>query len=241
MTTNVALTDAGYTEIGRRYGSSDVAREATDVLAKWTRDVAALAEYGFGASALEAFRSAVAAHEALRTSRPAAVAEKIVSVEARNVAVTNAWVWVDKTTSLLGTLARRDRELATKLAEASPAEDTELPSGISALKALLEAKTSALPADANVAARIAEADALATAVKTTSGAAATAKTAPVQDTADLDLADGKLYVTIKDLNAAGRKAIRNGLLRQPRSAYAFTYLRRTAERSAPKAGEPAKS
>ena len=234
MAKKVALTDAEYVAIGRRYGSADVATEANEVATRWARDVAILADYGFGAEPLAAYNAERAAHAAMREKRPEIVAQKTVSVGARDAAVTAAWVWVDKVTSLLGTLARKDPELAARLTEATPLEDSGLDTGIGALKKLVEAKSSALPRDSNAAARVAEAEGLASAVKSTAGAAAVAKAAPVTDTAELDRYDGKLYVVIKDLNAAGRKAIRNGLLKAKRSEYTFNQLQRSAEKADPK-------
>ncbi len=44
-------------------------------------------------------------------------------------------------------------------------------------------------------------------------------------TAQIDLFDGKLYVCMRDLNSAGRKAIRNDDLRVGVHEYAFHHLK----------------
>jgi len=53
----------------------------------------------------------------------------------------------------------------------------------------------------------------------------TSKGQTVADTAQIDLFDGKLYVCMRDLNSAGRKAIRNGDLRVGLHEYAFHHLK----------------
>lgn len=231
MGKSVALTNEQLIDIGRRYGSDDVGREATDARARWKRDVDILAEYGFGPERLAAFEGIVEGHASLRASRPDVVATKVVSVDARNAAVTAGWIWVDKVTSLLGTTARTDAVLATQLAEATPTEDSGLATGIGALKALLAPRAGSFGEKARAADRVEEAGRLAGAIDETAGAAATAKAAPIKDTQELDLGDGRIYVTIKDLNAAGRKAIRNGFLRAKRAEYTFNYLKRTGEKT----------
>lgn len=67
-TKNRYLTDAQLTIVGRRYGSDEVALEASEALARWRRDVAALAGYGYGQSALDGFAADLAQHETLRAA-----------------------------------------------------------------------------------------------------------------------------------------------------------------------------
>jgi len=59
------------------------------------------------------------------------------------------------------------------------------------------------------------------------GAVHTSKGQTVADTAQIDLYDGKLYMCMRDLNSAGRKAIRNGDLRAGLHEYAFHHLKRS--------------
>lgn len=219
-----ALTDAGYTVIGRRHGSTKVADEARDTSARWRRDVAKLAPYSHGNSALTRFEALREEHRILRENRPHAVAQKTVSVAARDAALEKGWAWVNMVTSILGGLARSDAELATKLAVATPAEDAELATKIIPLKTLLEANSTSLDPEVQAAERVSEADAVAAAIRQSTETATSAKGAPVEDTAELDLADGKLYVMIKDFNDAARRAIRDGILARKPSEYRFEHL-----------------
>jgi hypothetical protein len=61
----------------------------------------------------------------------------------------------------------------------------------------------------------------------------------VADTAQIDLFDGKLYMRIRDLNSAGRKAIRNGDLGAGLHEYAFHHLKNSGNASPVPAPEPA--
>ncbi len=232
MAKSLTLSDADYVIIGRRYGSTAVADEAGEAAERWARDVAALAEYGHGEAALTAFRADIAAHAALRQGRPTAVAQKTVSIGARDDAVTAAWRWVGTVTSLLGSLARKDAELGAQLAAATPDEDSELAVSVRALEKLVEANAARLPSDSHASDRIAEAEPIAATLEASAPAVATAKAAPVQDTEELDLADGKLYIAIKDLNAAARKAIRAGKLSARVSEYRMKHLKRTRAKPA---------
>jgi hypothetical protein len=47
----------------------------------------------------------------------------------------------------------------------------------------------------------------------------------VADTAQIDRLDGKLYLAMRDLSSAGRKAIRNGELAADVHEYAFHHLK----------------
>jgi hypothetical protein len=59
----------------------------------------------------------------------------------------------------------------------------------------------------------------------------TAKGQTVADTAQIDLYDGKLYTIMRDLNSAGRKAIRNGDVRAGLHEYALHHLKRSGNPS----------
>jgi hypothetical protein len=90
---------------GRRYGADAVAWEAGE----------ALAGYGCGQGALDAFAADFAEQGRLRSSRPEALAEKKMSVATRNKHVSKGWAWVDRVTSMLAVPARTDQTLATAL------------------------------------------------------------------------------------------------------------------------------
>jgi hypothetical protein len=66
---------------------------------------------------------------------------------------------------------------------------------------------------------------LCTALQASPGTVHTSKGQTVADTAKIDLYDGKLYMRIRDLNSAGRAAIRNGDLRAGLHEYALHHLK----------------
>jgi hypothetical protein len=231
------LTDAQFIVIGRRYGCDDVAREATDAVARWNRDQGQLASYGFGAAALAAFETDRAQHETLRAARPQAVAAKKTAVTLRDKQVSAGWAWVDRVSSVLGTVARSDEKLATSLAAAMPADDAGLAAGIQALGAVLNSAKARLPAEAQAEQRLAEVAELCAALVSLTGAVHTSKGQTVADTAQIDLYDGKLYIRIRDLNQAARRAIRNGNLDAGLHEYVFHYLKHSGNPASP-APEP---
>jgi hypothetical protein len=221
------LPEAQLIVIGRRYGSDEVALEAAEAEARWRRDVAALAPYGYGQAGLEAFAASVAGHAKLRSARPEAVAEKKTSVTNRDRQVSLGWAWVDRVRSMLGTLAVADQALATAVEAARPHDDAGLEAGIGALAAILADRQATLPADAQADKRLAEVEALTAALRASPGTVHTSKGQTVADTQQIDLADGKLYVTMRDLNRAARAAIRNDDLRASLGDYAFHHLKRS--------------
>ena len=161
----------------------------------------------------------------LRSARPEAVAAKKMSVTERDEEVSLGWTWVDRVDSILGALARTDQTLATALATAKPTNDAGLEAGIRALAAILVETKGRLPADTKADSRLAEVDALCTTLQTLPGTVHTSKGQTVADTAQIDLYDGKLYIRMRDLNSAGRKAIRNGDLHAGLHEYAFHHLK----------------
>jgi len=233
------VTDPELTIIGRRYGADEVALEANEAMARWKRDLPALASYGYGQGALDAFSADCAEHAKLRATRPQAVTEKKMSVSTRDKQVSSGWKWVDRVTSMLGALARTDQLLATALATATPTDDAGLEAGIRAVATLLVETKGRLPADAEADKRLAEVDGLCAALQASPGAVHTSKGQTVADTAQIDLYDGKLYLCMRDLNSAGRKAIRNGDLRAGLHEYALHHLKRSGNPNPGPAPAPA--
>jgi hypothetical protein len=233
------LTDAQLTVVGRRYGSDEIALEASEALARWRRDVAALAGYGYGQSALDAFAADLAQHTTLRVARPEAVGEKKTAVVTRDKQVSRGWAWVDRVSSILGMLARTDQTLATALATARPTDDAGLEAGIRALATILSETKGRLAADAQADQRLAEVDALCTALQSSPGTVHTSKGQTVADTAQIDLCDGKLYMRMRDLNSAGRASIRNGDLRAGLGEYTFHHLKNSGNPNPVPAPAPA--
>lgn len=227
MPMNHFLTDAQLTVIGRRYGSDDTALEAGEVLARWRRDLPVLATYGFGQAELDAFSADVAAHAKLRETRPEAVTGKRISVVTRDKHVSAGWAWVDRVTSILGVLARTDQNLSLALASATPRDDAALEAGIRTLRNILGECKARLPATVQVDQRLSEVEPLCASLVEAPGSVHTSKGQTVAETAQIDLYDGKLYAVMRDLNSAGRKAIRNGDLRAGLHEYALHHLKRS--------------
>jgi hypothetical protein len=180
--------------VGRRYGSNEVALEGSETAARWKRDLTGLALYGHGQSAFDVFQADLAEHARLRAARPEAVAEKKMSVAARDEQFAQGWGWVRRVNSMLGVLARTDQSVATALNTAIPADDVGLEAGIRALAAILTEYQGHVAPDAHADKCLASVDALCTALQTSPGAVHTAKGHTVADTAQIDLYDGKLYL-----------------------------------------------
>jgi hypothetical protein len=225
--------------IGRRYNADDVAVEATEAAARWRRDLPVLSFYGHDQAALDGFTADTSEHAKLRAARPEAVAEKKTSVATRDKQVSLGWAWVDRVCSVLGVLARTDQTLATAVTTATPTHDAGLEAGIRALAVLLNETKGRLAAEVQADKRLAEVDGLCRALQTSPGAVHTSKGQTVADTAQIDIYDGKLYVGIRDLNSAARKAIRNGDLRVGLHEYTFHHLKRSGNPAPGPAPAPA--
>lgn len=223
--------------IGRRFGSDAVAVEATEAAARWARDEAALAPYGFGADMRARFETDRQSHDTLRVSRSVAVAQKKTSYAVRDEHISRGWAWVDQVTSTLGALALTDGELGNQVAAAKPEDDAGLEAGILALAEILAGQKDKLPAENQAEQRLAEAKDVALAVATSPGIVHTSKGQTMADTAEIDLLDGKLYVWMLELNKAGRRAIRNGHLKAARQEYLLHHLKRSG--AAPATGPAA--
>lgn len=227
------LTDTQYIVIGRRYGSDDVAWEASEAAARWNRDQAQLSSYGYGPAALALFEADRVQHDSLRAARPQAIAAKKTAVVSRDKRVSAGWAWVDRVSSTLGVLARTDETLATALATAMPADDAGLEAGIRALSSVLSGAQGKLPAEAQAEQRLAEVQELCTALQSMPGTVHTSKGQTVADTVQIDLYDGKLCVWMRDLNQAARRAIRNGNLNAGLQEYVFHHLKHSGNPTPP--------
>lgn len=232
------LTDPEYIVVGRRHGSADVALEAREAEARWRRFVDVLAQYGVGQAALDVFVALLAEHGKLCGARPDAVAAKQSSVANRNQQVTAAWTWVTRVRGVLRALGRTDQEVATALNAAEPGDDATLEAGIRALAALLTEHQARLPADAKVAQRLDEVATLSAGLLASPGTVHTSKIQTTADTQQIDLLDGKLCVMMRDLNAAGRAAIRTGDLRANPSDFTFRHLKQSGGKSTQPAPAP---
>jgi len=223
------LNDTHLSIVGRRHGSDLVALEAAEASARWGRDEAALAGYGFGASVRMDYEADRTKHETLRVSQ--AMATKKLSLAARDEQVSRAWAWVDRVTSTLDVLGLTDDALTTQAHTAKPEDDAGLVAGIQALANILASVKARLPADAQVDQRLSEATQLAAELGSSPGYVHTSKGQAVSDTVQIDVLDGKLYIWIRELNKAGRRAIRNGHLQASSQDYVFHHLKRSGNTS----------
>ena len=78
--------------------------------------------------------------------------------------------WVDRVISVLGTLARSDKKLATSLAAAMPADDAGLAASIQALGVVLSSVKAQLPTEAQTDQRLADVAELCAALVSLTGA-----------------------------------------------------------------------
>lgn len=221
------MTDAQLTIIGRRYNCDEVAAEATEAAGRWRRDLKALASYGHGQTALTEFEADIAEHARLRSTRPEAVTDKRAAVVTRDKQVSRAWAWVDRVKGVIGQIARTDQTLAMALDEATPTDDTGLDVGIRAMASLLVEIQSRLQPEVEADKRLGEVDELCAALHASPVTVQNSKSQTRVETAQIDLYDGKLYQHIRDLNRAGRAAVRNGDLTASMREYTLHRLKRS--------------
>lgn len=213
-----------YRIIGSRYGSVAIQQEIQTVIARWKEFIDVMTTFGFGPDELAEASALAEAHLAAINLRSQSVVQKGLSLDARNAAINAGWTWYAQATGMMFRLSRTDAEVARSLNEARADEDTELVNSITMLKLVLQSKGSLLSPAIPVAARIAEADDLITRLQTVFGDAANAKGKPMEDTAEIDELDGKLYVIIRDFNKAGRAAVRAGLLPDRAPYFRFNHI-----------------
>lgn len=225
------LEEKDYIATGARYASEDMAKEASYALARWGRDIDIMKRYGYGNKALNAFKALIAEHAAAMKDRPAGLQFKRTTVQERNSAVLKAWEWVKRAESLLTPQARLDADLANGLMEAVPTEDSGLPAGIGALAELLEANKAALDPESGVDELLSEAPGLMS-ISSGPGEVKGAKTKTEEETRELNLLDGKVYIAIRDLNVSGRRAFRklgNDVFVKEYKFHALNYSDRDAD------------
>ncbi|MBU1221584.1 hypothetical protein KKF34_08960 [Myxococcota bacterium] len=227
------LSTSDFINIGRRFACEDIAREVQDILARWQKDVAVLGEYGYGEESLNKFRALRNEHVALMDRRSQGVSEKKLSIVAKNEIIEEAWVWVDKCSALLGSLARMDEVVGTHLREALPDGDTDLESSVAALGELLKNNAGNFGPTAKVEERLSEVGVIKEKLSEIYTETARTKSVTILDTADLDLLDGKLYIIMKDVNEAGRMAIRAGNITGIGNAYRFSYIKNGKQKPTP--------
>jgi hypothetical protein len=226
-------TKAKITAIGRLWGSNLVAREADQAEVRWTRDLRALTDYGHGNEELERFKALKTEHGKLVAARPDSVATKRNVVAAKDQGFTKAEIWLNQTVCTLKQLAKKDSTFHLRVYEALPDQDgVGLPEDLDTFKLLLTDAKKLAPDNATLDKRLSEVDAILEAVRLAPANVVAAKETKVADSAELDYLDGQLIVAIRELNEAGIKAIRDGLLEARLTEYKFHHLRRTSRPAA---------
>lgn len=222
----VILNDDDYAAIGRNLGSDLLHRESEEGIARWDRDLPVLSLYGFTREELDRFRGWFTLHAELINQRSESIARKKTTLAERDRQLHAAWTWVEQCAAILGRLSANDEEMVHRFNEAYPEDDADLWRAVAPLAALLEARKGAFPASVPVRALLDEAPALRERLTELFGRAEAAKAAPQLDTREIDILDGRMYVTLRELNSAGRRAIRAGRLTRTPPFYRFNHLRR---------------
>lgn len=207
-TKHVALTDEDYVVIGRRHGSEDVRAEVGEALERLERDLAVLTEWGFGQASLTALAALRDEHGKLLSARSEAVAAKFEALTGRDAAVNTGWRFVQQVEGALTVAALGEADLASALNAALPTETAGLEAGIGALAKVLDAWKAKTDPGFDAPSKVAAAADLAGAVRESLDAAAGAKLAPMVDTREIDLLDGKLATWVARLNKTARRAFR---------------------------------
>jgi len=220
------LTDDDYIEVGRSIGSDAIHREGEDAVGQWERDIDVLEKYGFTREELAQFKDSFQVHQELLTRRDETIARKKGAVASRDRILHAAWIWFEQVSSIVGRLAAGDAELVRRFNEVVPTSDAGLWRAIDPIAALLREHQGAFPAAVPVQALLDEAPALRQSVTEIFGRTELAKAEPVQDTREIDEQDGRLYVTMRELFAAGRRAIRAGRLTRQAPYYRFNHVRK---------------
>jgi len=227
-----------YRLIGARYGSVPMQQEIQEVIARWKEFIDVMTAFGFGPDELAEAIALAEAHLQAITQRSQSVVAKGATLDTRNSTIEACWTWVEKTRAMFFRLSRTDAEVARALNEARAEDDTELLNAITLLKILLQNKGNLLSPAIPVQKRLDEIDGIVASLKTVFGDAANAKGKPMEDTAEIDELDGKLYVLIRDFNLAGRAAVRAGLLPDRAPYFRFNHIGAAAYRRKGNAEDP---
>jgi len=239
MKTLTVYNDVLFEMIGARHPSDKMQLEATTTYTRWSEVLDVMTEFGLGPDELAAFFALIEQHRAALATRSNKIVAKGLSIEDRNAVVNDGWAWTAKTITTLKGLSRTDAETARRINESRPVEDTDLASSIENLSDLLSSKADKISPAIPVQKRLDEAKELVARLHNVFSDAENAKGKPMEDTAELDILDGKLYVIIRDVNEAGRAAVRAGLLPDRAPYFRFNHIGPAAyRRSMPAAPAP---
>lgn len=227
----VTFTKEDFTRQGRRHGSDKIAREAQEMGEQWRRDLPVLQRYGQYQARFDLFLQLVDKHRILREKRPNLLAEKEELVRERNEHTETGWALAKQAVCVLTPLAREDTDCASRLKLAMPAGDLDLARGLGSLEDLLKDKAGVLPPQTEAAALVAAMAPVRERLSVIFGMVDEAKGRPVADTAEIDELDGRLYMMMLDVNAAGRNAVRAGLIPSRPPFYRFNHLRKSTRKN----------
>jgi len=228
----VTLTKEDHAREGRRHSSDRIDRECQETREQWLRDLPVLQRYGQTRARYDLFLQLMDKHRLLREKRPNLLAEKEELVRERNEQVEAGWELAQQAVSVLTPVAREDGDSASRLKLAMPAGDLDLARALGSLGSLLEEKAGLYPAEAEVPALVAAMTPVRERLTVIFGLVDEAKGRPMADTAELDELDGRLYRMMVDVNAAGRRAVRAGLIPSRPPFYRFNHLRKSPRKTA---------
>jgi len=227
----VTLTKEDYTRQGRRHGSDKIARECQEMTEQWRRDLPVLQRFGQTQARLDLFLQLVDKHQVLREKRPNLLAEKEELVRERNDHTETGWALARQAVCVLTPMAREDADCASRLKLAMPTGDLDLARSLGSLEDLLKEKSAALPPEAGVQSLLEAVKPVRERLSVIFGMVDEAKGRPVADTAEIDELDGRLYMMMLDVNAAGRSAVRAGLIPSRPPFYRFNHLRKSSRQN----------
>ncbi|PKN26062.1 MAG: hypothetical protein CVU65_06820 [Deltaproteobacteria bacterium HGW-Deltaproteobacteria-22] len=227
----VTFTKEDYTKEGRRHSSDRIDRECQEMTEQWRRDLPVLQRYGQTQARYDLFLQLMDKHRLLREKRPQGLAEKEELVRERNDQVETGWDLASQAVSVLTPVAREDADCASRLKLAMPAGDLDLARALGSLSALLEEKAGQYPPETEAPALVAAMAPVRERLTVIFGLVDEAKGRPVADTAELDELDGRLYRMMVDVNAAGRRAVRAGLIPSRPPFYRFNHLRKSTRKN----------
>jgi hypothetical protein len=235
----MARTIEQYRKMGKRFGSGKVAREAREVSERWQEDRPVLARYGWGSARKAAFDRLRAEHDALRSSRAQGVAAKDQAVEKAQGAYDDLHTWTGQAEAMLEATALDHPEVQADLEAARGREADGVDAQAEAYGAALTKHRALLDPEIEPDALIAAGAAAVARLREHDPKPGSTRVEAEVDTAEVDVADGRLMEVISLVNSAARKAFRALKNAAKVKAYRYHHLRRRPSETADE--EPAPS
>jgi hypothetical protein len=223
----MAKTKEELIEIGKRWGSPLVLREAREALVRWVADQALLTGWGFGPSRRQRFEELVNQLAARHGLYAGQVGAKLAATPALASAVTEARTWCQRAQGVIDERAEADEAVARRvqaLGSRLPEEPERLESFTQNLLQILTEERLALDADSATDAFFAEGAAALATLKSAGLQKTARKETKEVGTSELDELDGQIYVELGKLNKKARQA-HNAAGNQTRAGhYVYHYL-----------------